>query len=137
MVQAQQAAAAGVENDPDALKRALKDLMAQRDAVEGEVAGITGRLEAPGQPGLHGSLVDKEVSARWRSGVLWALRARRRLVRTWVGGGGSLWVHGRPLGCGWATAVSGWVCRRGGWAVARGEGCGSEMHWVCWNGHGL
>ncbi len=43
------------------LKAKLKDLIAQREALELEVASITARLNAPGMPGLTGGLLDKEV----------------------------------------------------------------------------
>ena len=46
------------------LKARLRELMAQRDAIEAEIADRTARLSAPGQPGLQGSLLDKEVRER-------------------------------------------------------------------------
>lgn len=41
-----------------ALKAQLKQLIAQRDLIEQEIAERTARLNAPGQPGLNGSLLD-------------------------------------------------------------------------------
>lgn len=43
------------------LRAALKDLDAQKTGIETEVSQITERLNAPGQPGIKGSLLDKEV----------------------------------------------------------------------------
>ena len=43
------------------LKDRLKMLMNQRSSMEAEALEITERLNAPGQPGLSGGLIDKEV----------------------------------------------------------------------------
>ncbi len=43
------------------LRATLKDLDAQKAGIETEVSQITERLNAPGQPGVTGSLLDKEV----------------------------------------------------------------------------
>ena len=43
------------------LKERLKSLIQQRDDLEGEALAISTRLNAPGQPGLSGGLIDKEV----------------------------------------------------------------------------
>lgn len=51
------------------LKDRLKGLMSQRDAMESEALQITERLNAPGQPGLSGGLIDKEVRLTERSDV--------------------------------------------------------------------
>eukprot|EP00955_Chlamydomonas_euryale_P087679 364316-Chlamydomonas_euryale.AAC.10 len=45
----------------NALKAQLKEVLAQRDAMEADAAAITARLNAPGMPGLKGGLLDKEV----------------------------------------------------------------------------
>lgn len=45
------------------LKAQLRELDVQRQAIEAEVEERSARLNAPGMPGLKGSLVDKEVSA--------------------------------------------------------------------------
>jgi 26S proteasome non-ATPase regulatory subunit 9 len=44
-----------------ALKQSLQQAGAERDAIEAEIAALSERLNAPGQPGIHGSLLDKEV----------------------------------------------------------------------------
>lgn len=51
------------------LKATLKDLGAQREAMEEEIADISERLNGPGMPGLKGSLLDKQVGVRSRLGV--------------------------------------------------------------------
>ena len=43
------------------LKDRLKSLIKQRDDLEREALAISTRLNAPGQPGLTGGLIDKEV----------------------------------------------------------------------------
>lgn len=47
-----------------ALKAEAKSLMAQRDALEQQLAVATARLDASGA-GLHGCLVDSEVGANF------------------------------------------------------------------------
>lgn len=44
------------------LRSKLQELIRKRDAMESEITGISARLNAPGQPGLSGGLLDKEVS---------------------------------------------------------------------------
>lgn len=53
-------------NMAEALKTELRQLMQQRDALEAEIEERSARLNAPGQPGLRGSLLDKEVGGRHR-----------------------------------------------------------------------
>lgn len=45
----------------DALKAELSKLQQQRAALEAEINERSGRLNAPGQPGMQESLIDKEV----------------------------------------------------------------------------
>ncbi len=47
----------------EAVKAEIQKLMQQRSALEAEIEQRSLRLNAPGQPGMTGSLVDKEVSA--------------------------------------------------------------------------
>uniref|UniRef100_A0A383VU54 Nas2 N-terminal domain-containing protein n=1 Tax=Tetradesmus obliquus TaxID=3088 RepID=A0A383VU54_TETOB len=44
----------------EALKAELKQLQAQRSAIEAEIKERSDRLNDPGQPGMNGSLLDKE-----------------------------------------------------------------------------
>lgn len=46
----------------EALKAEMQKLLQQRSAIESEIQDRTNRLNAPGQPGMTGSLLDKEVS---------------------------------------------------------------------------
>ena len=50
-----------VQSEVEILKAEMKQLMAQKSTIEGDIAERTARLNAPGQPGLTGSLMDKEV----------------------------------------------------------------------------
>lgn len=45
----------------EALKAELNQLQAQRSAIEAEIKERSDRLNEPGQPGMNGSLLDKEV----------------------------------------------------------------------------
>jgi 26S proteasome non-ATPase regulatory subunit 9 len=45
----------------DALKAELQQLQGQRAAIEAEIKSLSERLNEPGQPGMSGSLLDKEV----------------------------------------------------------------------------
>jgi hypothetical protein len=45
----------------DAVKAELNKLQEQRTALEAEINERSARLNAPGQPGMHDSLIDKEV----------------------------------------------------------------------------
>lgn len=45
----------------DALKEQMRGLMQQRSALEAQIAEHSGRLNAPGQPGMSDPLVDREV----------------------------------------------------------------------------
>jgi hypothetical protein len=45
----------------EALKAELQKLQAQRSAVEADINARSDRLNEPGQPGMSGSLLDKEV----------------------------------------------------------------------------
>ncbi len=45
------------------VREELRDLDGQRRAIEEEIALLSGRLNSPGQPGIKGSLLDKEVSS--------------------------------------------------------------------------
>jgi hypothetical protein len=45
----------------EALKAELQKLQAQRSTVEAEIKERSDRLNEPGQPGMSGSLLDKEV----------------------------------------------------------------------------
>jgi hypothetical protein len=67
------------------LKARLRELMDQRGAIEAEIAERTARLNAPGQPGLQGSLLDKEVRrarAVLRRRRRWAAAAALQRTRT-------------------------------------------------------
>ena len=57
---------------PDADRAAVKALANQRDALDAEMAAIYARLNAPGQPGATGSLLDAEARARVRSACVCA-----------------------------------------------------------------
>ena len=52
-----------MEQTPEQLKAALRDVSQRRKAVEEEIAARTARLEAAGV-GMSGSLVDREVGSR-------------------------------------------------------------------------
>jgi hypothetical protein len=56
-----------VQSEVEILKAEIKQLMAQKSTIEGEIQERTTRLNAPGQPGLTGSLMDKEVRVRLNS----------------------------------------------------------------------
>lgn len=43
------------------LRQQLKQLITQRESLEAQISESSERLNAPGQPGLTGSLLDKEV----------------------------------------------------------------------------
>ena len=45
------------------LRQELRDLDSEREGIEAEVALLSARLNASGQPGIKGSLLDKEVSS--------------------------------------------------------------------------
>ncbi len=45
-------------------REALKALATQREALEAELSVILERLNAPGQPGVRGNLVDAEARRR-------------------------------------------------------------------------
>jgi 26S proteasome non-ATPase regulatory subunit 9 len=45
----------------ETLKAELKKLQAQRSAIEADINARSERLNEPGQPGISGSLLDKEV----------------------------------------------------------------------------
>ncbi|KAG2486037.1 hypothetical protein HYH03_015244 [Edaphochlamys debaryana] len=64
----------------EALKQQLKDLGAARTAMEEEIAILTERLDAPGQPGLKGSLLDKEGFPRADINVHQVRTDRHRLI---------------------------------------------------------
>ena len=51
------------------LKARARQVGEERDRVEAEIATISARLQAPGQPGLKGSLLDGQV---------WKARKRER-----------------------------------------------------------
>ena len=57
----------GIQN----LKDRAKELLKQRDAQEAEAIQITERLNAPGQPGLSGGLIDNEVCALFSEAQRW------------------------------------------------------------------
>lgn len=46
----------------DAVRAELSKLQQQRTALEAEINERSARLNGPGQPGMHDSLIDKEVS---------------------------------------------------------------------------
>jgi hypothetical protein len=56
-------------------REALKALASQREAIEQEMGALMDTLNAPGQPGLKGNLVDAEVRRRGHSGNTCASRA--------------------------------------------------------------
>lgn len=62
------------------LKAQLKDLMSKKDKIEQDVNDITARLNAPGMPGLSGSLLDKEGYPRADIDVASVRADRHRLV---------------------------------------------------------
>jgi len=45
-----------------ALKQQARHLADQRTRIEAEIESVSARLQAPGQPGIAGGLLDKEVS---------------------------------------------------------------------------
>jgi 26S proteasome non-ATPase regulatory subunit 9 len=45
----------------EALKAELKKLQTQRSAIEADINSRSERLNEPGQPGISGILLDKEV----------------------------------------------------------------------------
>jgi 26S proteasome non-ATPase regulatory subunit 9 len=53
--------AAACAGSVSALKAELQAKQAQREALETEIQTCLARLNAPGQPGLKGSLLDKEA----------------------------------------------------------------------------
>ncbi|KXZ50436.1 hypothetical protein GPECTOR_16g610 [Gonium pectorale] len=64
----------------DDIRRELRDLDAQRKAMEEEVSMLSEKLNAPGQPGLKGSLLDKEGFPRSDIDVAQVRRDRHRLI---------------------------------------------------------
>ncbi|PNH10580.1 26S proteasome non-ATPase regulatory subunit 9 [Tetrabaena socialis] len=72
--------AEGAENVVDVLRRDLRELDRQRQGAEQEISAISERLNAPGQPGLKGSLLDKEGFPRADIDVHQVRRDRNRLV---------------------------------------------------------
>jgi hypothetical protein len=48
----------------ETVKAELSKLQQQRAALEAEINERSARLNAPGQPGMHDSLIDKEVRVR-------------------------------------------------------------------------
>ncbi|GFR41723.1 hypothetical protein Agub_g2474 [Astrephomene gubernaculifera] len=64
----------------DALRQELRDLDNQRRAIEDEIALLSERLNAPGQPGIKGSLLDKEGFPRADIDVAQVRRDRNRLI---------------------------------------------------------
>ncbi|KAF8058359.1 PSMD9 [Scenedesmus sp. PABB004] len=65
----------------DALKAQIAALSARRAAVEAEIAERTARLDAPGGPGMAGSLVDKEGFPRADIDVAAARADRCAVIR--------------------------------------------------------
>jgi 26S proteasome non-ATPase regulatory subunit 9 len=61
------------------LRQQLEEAQARRAALEGDVAAAIARLNAPGQPGMHGSLIDHEGYPRPDIDVA-AIRADRQTV---------------------------------------------------------
>ncbi|GLC44957.1 hypothetical protein PLESTM_001669100 [Pleodorina starrii] len=62
------------------LRQELRDLDAQRRAIEEEVSLLLERLNAPGQPGIKGSLLDKQGFPRADIDVVQVRRDRHRLI---------------------------------------------------------
>ena len=56
-------------------REALKALASQREAIEQEMGALMDTLNAPGQPGLKGNLVDAEVRRHYNTGNVHRVRA--------------------------------------------------------------
>lgn len=86
--------------DVDAGKAKLRELMAQRDALEREATALSDRLTAPGQPGLTGGLIDKDVRV---ARVLYADAWPRSLPQAVHSGIGAELCAGTRHGVTWAA----------------------------------
>ncbi|GIL80768.1 hypothetical protein Vretimale_9128 [Volvox reticuliferus] len=62
------------------IRQELRDLDLQRKALEEEIALLSGRLNAPGQPGIKGSLLDKQGFPRADIDVVQVRRDRNRII---------------------------------------------------------
>ncbi|EFJ47083.1 hypothetical protein VOLCADRAFT_61851 [Volvox carteri f. nagariensis] len=62
------------------LRQELRDLDTQRKAMEDEITLLSERLNAPGQPGVSGSLLDKQGFPRDDIDVVQIRRDRHRLI---------------------------------------------------------
>ncbi|GLI71023.1 hypothetical protein VaNZ11_016139, partial [Volvox africanus] len=61
-------------------RQELRDLDLQRKALEEEITLLSGRLNAPGQPGVKGSLLDKQGFPRADIDLVEVRRDRHRLI---------------------------------------------------------